>query len=304
MSLRGGRLVLLAGLAVLAAAGQADAQQPRPPLATLMGRVTAEGGAVEGAVVVLDSLRQTQTDPTGLFRFDSLTPGSHRLEVRAIGFHPVTTAVRLFGGRADAIIRLSPLAQPLPEIVVTGRRRHLADVGFYRRRDNERARFLERDTLLRLYSLSLLRGLSRLPGFRYKNPGSLDPDLASTGCRGGFDLWVDGWYVADSDKAFFLRTTRPREVDGVEIYEDGRALWNSRTGAGSATGSAWWRSGTSSSFLLDNDRAFSHQCGLASADSLCEPGPTNAGGIYGQDGGMCQGRSIRRMQLRNPRRDG
>jgi hypothetical protein len=200
-----------------------DAQQPAGASATITGRVLAEAGpAVSDAVVVLDSVRRTRTDPNGLFRFDSLARGVHRLEVRAIGFSPLAAKVELFGGAADAVITLKAFAQPLPEISVTGRRRHLLDVGYYRRKASEPGRFLETDTLARLDSLSLIRALSRLPGFRFAHPGTLDPDVASRAC-GSFTLWLNGWLVEEEDKAFVLRVTHPREVDGVEIYEDATA---------------------------------------------------------------------------------
>ncbi|HET8625524.1 MAG TPA: carboxypeptidase-like regulatory domain-containing protein [Gemmatimonadales bacterium] len=216
------RLAWLAGFAILAGAELGYSQQPDAS-ATLMGRVTAEGGPVEHAVVLLDSLRRTQTDRNGVFRFDSLSAGSHRIEVSAIGFYPLKATVQLFGGRADAAIRLTRSAQTLPELSVTGRRPRLESVGFYRRRASIRARFLERDTLLRLDSLNLVRGLSQLPGFRFINPASLDPELVSRSCRGGFVLWLNGWFVPDSDKAFFLRLTRPEDIDGIEIYEQNHA---------------------------------------------------------------------------------
>src|SRR5262245_23114704 len=213
----------LAGILGLLCAGPGAAQQPSSPSAVIIGRVLAESGpAVGEAEVVLDSLRSTRTDPNGLFRFDSLPAGRHRLEVRAIGFNPVAATIELFGGSADAVITLKAAAQPLPEIFVRGGRFHLNEVGFYKRKATERGRFLETDTLARLDSLSLLRALSRLPGFRFARPASLDPDVASTAC-GGFTVWLNGWLVRDEDKAFVLRVTHPREVDGVEIYEDATA---------------------------------------------------------------------------------
>lgn len=136
----GGRA--LAGLLWLSSIATVEAQQPAGALATITGRVLAEAGsAVSDAVVVLDSVRRTRTDPNGLFRFDSLARGVHRLEVRAIGFSPLAAKVELFGGAADAVVTLKALAQPLPEISVTGRRRHLLNVGYYRRKASERGVF-------------------------------------------------------------------------------------------------------------------------------------------------------------------
>jgi hypothetical protein len=214
---------LLAALLCLTPLGRAAAQQPADVSASILGRVVAEGGpAIRDAVVVVDSGRQTRTDPNGLFRFDSLSTGTHQLQVRAIGFTPLAAKIELFGGAADAVITLPALAQSLPQVSVTSRRQHLVEVGYYQRKATERARFLETDTLIRLDSLSLLRALSRLPGFRFKNAAALDPDVASNAC-GGFTLWANGWLVPDEDKAFFLRATHTWEVDAVEIYEEATA---------------------------------------------------------------------------------
>jgi hypothetical protein len=178
---------------------------------------------VKGAVAVLDGRTYRQTDARGRFQFDSVSPGTHRLEVRAIGYGPVTATLALRQGTADAVITLKTGAQVLPELLVRARLPHLEEVGFYKRRAEEDGRFLEADTLFRLDSLNLLLGFSRLPGFRLKTPGAQDPDVASHACRGGFQLWVNGWEIDSSDKAFYLRTLHPSDLDGVEIYEDATA---------------------------------------------------------------------------------
>jgi hypothetical protein len=54
----------------------------------------------------------------------------------------------------------------LPELFVRARQAHLEEIGFYQRRAEQYGRFLEADTILRLDSVNLLQGLSRLPGFR------------------------------------------------------------------------------------------------------------------------------------------
>ena len=181
------------------------------------------GTRVKDATVVLDSVRATETDARGRFQLDSLSWGNHRLEARHIGYNPLAATVVLSPGTADVTITLRPGQLILPELSVKARRPRLEKVGFYRRRGEEDGRFLERETLLHLDSLSLLRGLSRLPGFRYKTPGALDPDVASHACRKGFHLWLNGWEIRDEDMAFFLRTLSPSDLDGVEIYEDATA---------------------------------------------------------------------------------
>src|SRR3954471_21089837 len=92
--------------ALLSSIAQAQ-QKASAPTARIVGVVIDEAGApVKDAIAVLDSVRYRQTDARGQFRFDSLTPGTHRLEVRSIGFSPVAAVLRLAVGTADAVIRL------------------------------------------------------------------------------------------------------------------------------------------------------------------------------------------------------
>jgi hypothetical protein len=196
--------------------------QASPPVARIVGVVTDETGApVRDAIAVLDSVRYRQTDARGRFRFDSLTPGTHRLEVRSIGYNPVAAVLRLAVGTADAVIRLKSGAHLLPEVLVKARDPRLDEVGYYRRRAEEHARFVEADSLLRLDSLDLVLALSRLPGFRMRVAGVQDSGVASHACRKGFRLFINGWEIDSSDQAYFLRTSHPKDLAGAEIYEDG-----------------------------------------------------------------------------------
>jgi carboxypeptidase family protein len=199
-------------------------QQPAPQVARIVGSVLDETGApVRDAIAVLDSAHYRQTDARGRFRFDSLALGTHRLEVRSIGYSPVVATLRLAAGIADAVIRLKSGAHLLPEVLVKARDPRLDEVGYYRRRSEERGRFVEPDSLLRLDSLNLVLALSRLPGFRLRSVGALDSGVASHACRKGFRVYINGWEIDSNDKAFFLRTTHPRDLAGAEIYEDGMA---------------------------------------------------------------------------------
>jgi carboxypeptidase family protein len=218
------RVSLLFAMALLLCPAAQAQQQPVPQVARIVGSVLDETGApVRDAIAVLDSARYRQTDARGRFRFDSLALGTYRLEVRSIGYSPVVAMLRLAAGTTDAVIRLRSGAHLLPEVLVKARDLRLDEVGYYRRRGEEHGRFVETDSLLRLDSLDLVLALSRLPGFRLKAVGAQDPDVASHSCRRGFRLWVNGWEIDSSDKAYFLRTTHPRDLAGAEIYEEGMA---------------------------------------------------------------------------------
>jgi hypothetical protein len=220
-----GRCWSLLLLSTLAFSPDAGAQEPAErPTARIAGRVIDEAGVpLRDAIAVLDGTRYRQTDAGGRFQFDSLSAGTHRLDVRSIGYSPLTATLKLAPGTADVVVTLQAGVRLLPEISVRARRPHLEEVGFYRRRAEENGRFVEADSIFRLDSLDLRRGLSRLPGFRERFPAASDPDVASHACRDGFQLWVNGWEIDSADKAFYLRTLHPGDLDGVEIYEDATA---------------------------------------------------------------------------------
>ena len=209
--------VLISGTIVPASAQQGESRAAR-----IVGMVVdSSGRAVRNAGVVLDGHSSVETNAGGQFRFDSLAPGTHRIAVRAIGYTPFMATVRLAAGTADARITLSSSPYRLPELSVRARRPHLDEVGFYRRRAEERGIFLDGDSLMRLDSLNVVFGLSRLRGFHEKAVGAADPDVVSMVCRNGFRLWLNGWEIDGADRAFYLRTLTPAEVEGVEIYESG-----------------------------------------------------------------------------------
>ena len=220
-------VILMSGLgawSLLVGAGLAAAQAPGPQTATIVGLVVDSAGrAVSGATVYVDGRVPVETGIGGRFRFDSLAPGTHTVRVRSIGFAPFSATIRLAAGTADARVTLSTSTYRLPEIVVRTRSSRLEETGFYQRQTEFlRGRFLEGDSLIRLDSLSLPLALSRITGLRLKSVAALDSGVASTACRGGFRLWLNGWDISDgTDNAFYLRTIKPDEVAGVEIYEDG-----------------------------------------------------------------------------------
>ena len=215
--LRLGLLSLLLGLTgrPLTVVAQAPAR--------LIGVVIQNSGKPVGnATVVLDDGQARETNERGRFQYDSIGPGKHRISVRAISFSPLIATLILKPGTSEATITLSSDPYRLPELAVKLQRPHLAEVGFYRRQSEERrGRFIEGDSLERLDSLNLLLALSRLHQFKMTDAASSQPDVASMSCRKGFRLWVNGWEVDTLDKAFYLRTINPNEVDGIEIYEEG-----------------------------------------------------------------------------------
>jgi hypothetical protein len=191
-----------------------------PRRAVVRGRVLAEGGQpIEAADVVIDSAWHTRTDADGRFRLAEIPVAVHLMEVRAIGFRPL--ALDLHVVRAEEIglaINLEPAAQQLPELVATAHQRRLERIGYYARQATGQGRFLDGDSLARIDSTSFVWALSQVRGLHTLNPGGLDPLPASTACRGGFTLVLNGWNAPEP--AFALRTLHPKDIEAVEVYED------------------------------------------------------------------------------------
>jgi predicted phage tail protein len=108
------RLPLLAAAAIILAActryeyRQGSCPEPPPPGSAIgWQRTSGSGGAIEGRVVTIDSVKPIQlamvtlsgdtrrwgTTAEGRFRLDSVTPGNYVLTVRRIGFSPATQAI-------------------------------------------------------------------------------------------------------------------------------------------------------------------------------------------------------------------
>jgi hypothetical protein len=187
--------------------------------------VDSTGLPVWRAVVVLDSLRQTETDARGHFQFEAVPRGSHLLEVRAIGFQPVTVIEQVVSGTAVTALVLAPAPVLLPELAVRAPRPGLARHGFYARAAEGHGRFLEGDSVVRMDPKNLVLALSRQRGFRVRFGGwsGVELGLASVTCPEGFVLWVDGWPLIAEQQELFFKTVDPHDVDGVEIYDNATA---------------------------------------------------------------------------------
>ncbi len=89
------------------------------------GLVVLEGGAaVEGALVELDGLPPTVTDPLGGFRFEDVPTGPRRIRVTAFGYVSRTDTVDIRGDRPLRVV-LDPAPFRLDSLIVSARRTEL-----------------------------------------------------------------------------------------------------------------------------------------------------------------------------------
>lgn len=116
----------LISLAVAVTAPAAGAQSREPSRVQLSGYVRDSGSreVIRYALVTTDSVR-TQSNADGFF-FLSLTPGTHRLQVRAIGYAPLDTLLDLATRRTIELV-LAPRAVSLQRVQVSAEQQR-ADV--------------------------------------------------------------------------------------------------------------------------------------------------------------------------------
>ncbi len=183
-----------------------QALQPQRP-GTLTGRVAANGRPIAGAEVgIVDSPLRTITSYSGTFVLAGVPAGPVTVFVRAIGFLPTVTRLRIPEGAPapPQPIELTAAAQLLPELRAEARWAKPARLAhttryddFYRRRRSGLGTFLTREDIERaaaMRSFELLRGL---PGIQvaWNPPGVPGTRVRFARCEHfppRVSVWIDG----------------------------------------------------------------------------------------------------------------
>ena len=200
--------------------------------ATIAGRAYVRGDSTRGVPeveVTLDRLdRAVRTDALGRFTFGAVTPGSHFLRARRLGFESVVEKFTISDGQPLQIrLAMRPSAQPMATMLVAGKRldypARLAEP--YPRLARATGHYFTREQIDSLFPLDLQSLLMRVPGVRVTDRRS----LAFVRCRleGHIQVWVDGTrrtsYSSgrtefDRDASDVLRDIPPSSVQLLEIY--------------------------------------------------------------------------------------
>ncbi|MGQ0702309.1 MAG: carboxypeptidase-like regulatory domain-containing protein [Gemmatimonadales bacterium] len=85
------------------------------------------GRPIAGAEVAIANKRVT-TNSQGVFRVDSLRPGSYVLTIRLVGYVPVSSRIQLSAEPFHAEYILLPAAHVLPEVVVEARKTGISGI--------------------------------------------------------------------------------------------------------------------------------------------------------------------------------
>ena len=105
------RSIAMLVVALLAARGGLEAQQPQQPSSVRGSVEDASGAVVAGATVTLvDQAGQTAyeivTDGSGAFAFEKVLPGSYQVRTEFPGFDPIVRSITVASGRRTVVPKL------------------------------------------------------------------------------------------------------------------------------------------------------------------------------------------------------
>lgn len=200
---------------------QGDSSAPRPDSTSLLGQVVdrhTHQPIRSGDVAVIGTNITTTTDSTGRFAITRLRPGDYGLQVRAVGYTPVTWFLTLLPQQVlRRLFELDLLPVELPEVVVKGKiplaERRFAD--FERRRHSGMGHFLTQEQIERSGAASLVDVLVTVRGVEQV---CLSNDCVPKMVRSPPGCYPQYYLDGIESTAYFARHTPPRDVRGVEIY--------------------------------------------------------------------------------------
>lgn len=233
-----GRLVLWAGLILLACAPSAAAQTATAGGA-LRGQVVNDrtGAPVAAAFVEFMDGRtrirtQATTDDEGRFILSGVPPGSFRLRVSRIGFRSLTTPYWTVkrGEILTVVVRIHTQVVPIAPLEIRSRARSDSPVleSFYdRMRTSAAGNFLSRDQIERAHASRVTELLEAFPSVRLE--GALDlgrnERIVTFGARLGpgggacpVQVFVDGVLASRAGPVSPDELASPRDLEGVELY--------------------------------------------------------------------------------------
>lgn len=192
-----------------------------PPLrrgtARLLGRIRSDDGhPVAGArVLVREAGAEGVTDSSGAFRITGLPLGTHNVEVIALGYVPMRSAVDM---RPDVDVTAEFMAsrrvQTLDEVTVRDRRDH---TGFLKRRKQGNGFFLDAADIDRRSVLTLPMVLSSAPMLRINGVSLTGQPMITGRNQCTPTVYVDGLVMA-AGLGQALDATVLRDVGGIEVY--------------------------------------------------------------------------------------
>jgi hypothetical protein len=195
----------------------------------LTGRVMRSDGSgpVEGAQVVVSGSRQTAvTGDSGQFALRGLPTGTHTVEVRALGWEPVSQVVELTThAPRHVVVSLGAKTAVLKAVVVTVKlNAGLHNVGFDTRRRMGTGHFLTAEDIAKRDALEFLDLMTEMPGVARRYSPTGEDYLAGTRGAGGCVSYVlDGMAYQEMTPGDINYVVHPNDIGAIEVYQPGEA---------------------------------------------------------------------------------
>jgi hypothetical protein len=192
-----------------------------------------------GVEVLLSGLGMSaHTSDSGAFRINDIPPGAHVVQLRRVGYAPLTLQLGFVAGDITERQFLLAKVQTLDSVVVAASRAAIPE--FEERRKLGIGHFIGRDELAKQESRRMSEVLARVGGLRLERAfggnqawvkagrgqqTNYKPDVfsASMGAKAGCyaDVWLDGVRVyagRDNEPLFDINSIQPALLEGVEYY--------------------------------------------------------------------------------------
>ena len=207
-------------------AGPAEGQKVLRGTASVTGSVRdAAGHPVARANVSVRGTGATgSTSETGAFALSNLPAGTRALEVRAIGYEPVSQAVQLASGRGTtARVTMSKRAEVLAPVTVVGKpSRRARDVtGFLERKQNGMGHYITQEDIEKRAAINTTDALRMVPGLSVRPNGFGYAIVGRGGCTP--TVVLDGMPIQEGATELD-NIVRPQDVLGIEVYSGGATV--------------------------------------------------------------------------------
>jgi hypothetical protein len=207
------------------AATSASGTTAPPPGSVLTGRVIRSDGSgpFAGAQVTVRGSNQIAvTNDSGQFTLRGLAAGSRTLEVRALGWEPVTMPVELAQREPRQVtVPLEVKTAVLRAVIVTATlNAGLQRVGFATRKNMGIGHFLGPDDIAKRSPIDFVDVMAGMPGLR-RRPGPYGEDyLAGTrGMNSCVAYVVDGLPYQEVTPGDINNFVRADDIGAVEVYQ-------------------------------------------------------------------------------------
>lgn len=181
------------------------------------------GGAVSSAHVSIKGLNgpgtATRTDSDGAFRLTAIPLGRAVLEVRRLGYRPLSTPVTIVGGND---LRVDVELVPIPEQLAPVQVRPRAEVydsrlaGFNARKSRHVGHFVTREKLDRMSSARFIDALREIPGVSFRTLRGGVATVSLRGARCAPMFYMDGFPARAG--VMDLDMIDLSGVEGIEVY--------------------------------------------------------------------------------------